>query len=992
MKGVITSFIKGDPEDKLQVFINNQIQDFYLSQVILEEKIEISIEKTSTCNDFCTYLTSQYLQSPSLSYLYSLNAARIDYIPYQYRPVLKMISSDRPRILIADGVGVGKTIEAGLILKELQARQEINSVLIICPRPLIAEKKWESEMKRFEESFTHLDGVGLKNCIRETDLDGVWPSKQNRVIVPYTLFDDELLNGDEKKGRKGLLTLDPPPRFDLVIVDEAHYAKNPETCRYKAVRYFCDNAAAVVFLTATPIQLGSFDLFALLNILRPDLVTDEQSFEQLSEPNKHINLAIAHARDKKNDWFYKVKNEFSNAMKTHWGKNVLVSKLSYADAKKILDQSKCEEDEVRVKLIRCLEDLYTFSNIINRTKRRDIGEFTVRKAQTVSIDFSEIQRRIYNEIIELRKDLLLIKHNSKCINFLLGMLKRQTASCLFGLAPFIEDVFNGKVDELEDEGFSPEDLKDYRQRIGSLKEKLKSIGEHDPKFSAYEKIISEKQVMDKNKVITFSTFRHTLDYLYKKLQQKGYRVGLIHGDIPDEERVLLRNRFKGDKNDKNTLDVLLFSEVGCEGLDYQFCDCMVNYDMPWNPMKVEQRIGRIDRNGQTSEAITIYNFITPGTVDADIYERCHLRIGIFESAIGMSEAILGDIIVEINNIAENHNLTNEERRKKLQQLIDNKINVSSEEEKMEEKENAFLGIKIPLKKIQKEVEDATSYWLSAQSICDFLERYLKDATGRTGKVITTHDKERYFKFSKEAREILLKDFQKLPKGNSPLNRKWEKWLKGDEGEYVFTMDATYATQKNGIELVNPVHPLVRQAALVFPRENSLRVNLKVRDSSIEKGVYPFALYRWNFQGPKNNMKLIPISTSEHLSISLMKLFEAASDAGEIKNDLSVDELSKNLESIHYEKWTQERNMNRKIVEEVVWAQKESLRTSHEARLKQVTDRQKKNTDARLAKMYEAQVNNIERDHRSRMDELNQTLERADIHSTRIAWGLIEVGE
>src|SRR5205807_4427262 len=103
------------------------------------------------------------------------------------------------------------------------------------------------------------------------------------------------------------------------------------------------------------------------------------------------------------------------------------------------------------------------------------------------------------------------------------------------------------------------------------------------------------------------------------------------------QRQQLRHRFSLPQSDPDALDVLLSSEVGCEGLDYQFCDCLVNYDIPWNPMRVEQRIGRIDRYGQKSEKVLIYNFITPGTVDADIYERCLLRIGIFNQALGGSE-------------------------------------------------------------------------------------------------------------------------------------------------------------------------------------------------------------------------------------------------------------------------------------------------------------------------------------------------------------------
>ena len=114
---------------------------------------------------FHAHLTALQIRHPSLSTLYSLNAARIDFIPYQFRPVLKFIRSDCPRLPITDGVG--KTIEAGLILRELQARRELESTLIVCPRPLVTERKWEREMRRFEERFTHLDGSTLRYCINE---------------------------------------------------------------------------------------------------------------------------------------------------------------------------------------------------------------------------------------------------------------------------------------------------------------------------------------------------------------------------------------------------------------------------------------------------------------------------------------------------------------------------------------------------------------------------------------------------------------------------------------------------------------------------------------------------------------------------------------------------------------------------------------------------------------------------------------------------------
>ena len=184
--------------------------------------------------------------------------------------------------MIADGVGVGKTIEAGLILRELQARRDIRSVLIICPKPLITERKWEVEMRRFDERFAPLDGDKLRYCMRETDLDGVWPEQYSKAIIPYSQFDEDLLfgiTGNSRRQRKGLLDLNPPPRFDLVIVDEAQHIRNESTFSHRCVRFFCENAEAVLFLTATPLEMGSTDLFVLLNLLRPISIRDLPTFD-----------------------------------------------------------------------------------------------------------------------------------------------------------------------------------------------------------------------------------------------------------------------------------------------------------------------------------------------------------------------------------------------------------------------------------------------------------------------------------------------------------------------------------------------------------------------------------------------------------------------------------------------------------------------------------------------------------------------------------------
>src|SRR5207245_1444442 len=118
-----------------------------------------------TVRELQARLTSLHIISPSTANLFSLRSGRVQFVPYQYRPVLKLIRADRPRLLIADEVGVGKTIEAGLIIKELRARTDISSVLVICRRALVAERKWFTEMKRFDEHFMRLDGPLLRHCL-----------------------------------------------------------------------------------------------------------------------------------------------------------------------------------------------------------------------------------------------------------------------------------------------------------------------------------------------------------------------------------------------------------------------------------------------------------------------------------------------------------------------------------------------------------------------------------------------------------------------------------------------------------------------------------------------------------------------------------------------------------------------------------------------------------------------------------------------------------
>ena len=999
LKGAVITVIKSEPEERIKVFINGETRTYYASQLLTDVVEEIQYRPFSVEN-FHAYLTALQIQFPGLSTLYSLNAARVEFIPYQFRPVLKFIRSDRPRLLIADGVGVGKTIEAGLILRELQARRDVRSILIICPRPLVTERKWELEMRRFEERFIHLDGKTLKYCIDEMDLEGEWPEHHKRAIVPYSLFDESLLFGSasnrKRKFRKGLMDLDPPPRFDMVIVDEAHHIRNQDTYSHKAVKFFCDNAEAVVFLTATPIQLGNQDLFVLLNTLRPDLVIDQESFQHMAEPNPFINQAVELVRGQGNNWNDEAYEALKKAATTSWGQSILRHNPNFNE---VLDRLNADEIgmEERIKLINDLEELHTFSGIINRTRRRDIGEFTIRKPETVIVEFTPEQEKFHNELLQIQADIFTILHGHINVKFMMTTIRRQAASSLFGLIPFLEDILNRHIDELiwdeaDNTGLVPDDesVNLIEPRIKKILEKAHNLDPIDPKLNALRKILKDKQNLKNNKVMLFSSFRHTLNYLNDNLKNEGFRIGMVHGDTPEEARIDIRSRFQMNREQEECIDIVLFSEIGSEGLDYQFCDCIINYDLPWNPMRVEQRIGRIDRKGQKSETIAIFNLITPGTVDADIYERCLIRIGVFNRALGGSEEILGEITREIRNIAENFSITDEERDEKLQQLADNKIRLIQEQEELEQKQLELFGIQLPKEQMQKEIDRASSYWLTTNSIERLVRLYLKNSLSSDQEFIIGDKPLKNLRLSQDSRISLLEDFQKIKRKKVASYREWENWLKGADPHLPLTFESECASDNPKAAFITPLHPLAKQAAYSLDAKKRVATALKVKTDKVPEGEYKFAIYQWQFHGIRKDLSLRPVSDSDIVTDHLLKLLEEANQDSLDKIEDKNPEYWDTLDVKHHEFWAEARIKHRQKIKEQVEYKRESLKTSHKARISLLKEQLGKASDEKIQKMRNSQIETAEADYTRRIQDLEIAIERAEITADPVAYGVINI--
>ncbi len=997
VEGAIIEVDETGVETSYDVFIGSKGTKTYYESQLVEKKSDdsfISVDKSA----FHATITAALIRNPSLSSLYSINSAKIDFIPHQFRPVLKFIRADRPRLLIADGVGVGKTIEAGLILREMKARRNIESVLIICPRPLITEQKWENEMKRFDQTIEPLNGEMLRHCLKETEKNGAWPEKYSKAVVPFSLFDERNVLG-KASSDISLLQMDTPPKFDLVIVDEAHHIRNPKTFAYAAVKQFCDNAEAVVFLTATPVQLEYDDLYVMMNLLRPDLIINKDTFHNMADPNEFINKAAAVIRNKKDNWENEALEALNYAFdQTNWGKLVL-SKNPVAESIITTLVTGNISDDNRVKLISDVENLHTFSNLISRTRRRDIGEFTLRKATTVTVDFTPEQKKLHDEILKITHEILSTVHCTNNTKFMMTTIRRQTASCLFGLVPLLRDILSKHVDEIIDELYIEDDIIDEEndsrvlhdeviERINRIVEYAENMSEYDPKLIRLVEIINEKQKSEKNKIMIFSSFRHTLKYLYGKLKGEGLRVGLIHGDIPDEERRELRQRFEYDGENSYALDILLFSEVGCEGLDYQFCDCMVNYDLPWNPMRIEQRIGRIDRNGQHSESISIFNMVTPGTVDYDIYDRCTSRIGVFKQSIGDCEEILGSLSSDIIKIVENTTMNDEDIKIKLQQLADNKLRLVQEQIQLEDKQKDLFGIRVPENSFKKDVENATNYWLSPVAVLNMIRLYLKEQIDNEKEYITGEKAVKDLRLSQNAKNILLADFEACNFPKTSENKDWERILKSANTHIPVTFIPESAGKDKNVTLITLAHPLVKQAAMYFTDSKKSVTVFKVSSDKIEKGMYPFIMYQWMYSGEREDLVLKPLCSSSAVNKYLLELLANSEDS--TQNIRINDTLWDDIESVHHNLWERELQQHRLNTSDLINYKLGTLTTSHQSRLTFIKEQIRKANNSKIRMMREAELRNANIDFERRKNRLEQTMTKVDIVVSKLSYGVLIV--
>ena len=604
-----------------------------------------------TLDEFKVALTRRRLEHPLTDQLLSYRASRTRLYYHQFLPVKKMLESPGQRLLIADEVGTGKTIEAGLIWAELESRAAhgLENVWIVCPKSLVG--KWQEEMlQRFDFPLEPLSSHGLRQALVSLERDGVLPPRFAKSIVNL-----ELIRAEEYLAR-----LDKTPiTWDLVIFDEAHHLRNPDTRSHALASLVCERSEAAVFLTATPLQTSLDDIVHLMKAIGVDVAADPHLLGEQMLWDMGLNDWIRIIRRQPPEW-RREQDRILRDLEAAGG----LKRPGWSQFRQLVTKSDMEDRQHRTIAIEAARDLQALSPYMTRTLRSDVDENRpVREAITRVVEFSPTEEMFYREVYRVCLDRAMATGAPP--GFVTQMPERRTSSCVPAVASEILRLTNESEDEDHEARFTPGELR----ALAPLAEA--ALQSHDQKLEALNQILDHTfGELKADRAMIFSTFRGTLRYLEKQLTEKGYSLELMYGPTPlrdedchqgEKSRERIAQEFR-----KGEFQILLASEVAGEGLDFEHCHVIINYDLPWNPMRVEQRIGRCDRIGQLSDKVHIGNLASIGTIEERILSRLYERLHIFERALGGMEVILGEEIASFERDLLSSELTPQQQNERLE--------------------------------------------------------------------------------------------------------------------------------------------------------------------------------------------------------------------------------------------------------------------------------------------------------------------------------------
>jgi SNF2 family DNA or RNA helicase len=421
-RGLVRQCVWRAVEFECEVMINGSVQWVAESNLISTSPPDLPDWKPSG-SELLRELALTKLDHPLTEALYAYRASRTQHEPYQFRPALKFLRANRNGILIADEVGLGKTIEAAIIYLELKARLDIQRVLILCPSRLT--NKWQDELvNRFEEQFDILNADKIKSLSDEFERYGT--SVRFRAIASFELF-------RRRELAERWDSLHVP--LDLLIVDEAHYLRNAETQTYKLGVTLSNSADAVVMLSATPLHLRSRDLYNLLHLISPEEYFDPNRFEETIAPNAFINEAIAHVAELEP---IRAFDALRKVERTALRQQFIGNPFYRETQSKLISAGKGLTRAQAVAIQRELIELNTIAPVFSRTRKREVVAGAVREPHTIRVEFSAEERALYNAVLGKTQERLALS-GSGAVGFAAIMQERQAASCLPELAGSVKD-------------------------------------------------------------------------------------------------------------------------------------------------------------------------------------------------------------------------------------------------------------------------------------------------------------------------------------------------------------------------------------------------------------------------------------------------------------------------------------------------------------------------------------------------------------------------
>lgn len=486
----------------------------------------------------------------------------IELLEHQVRTAKTVLRRFRGRAMLCDEVGLGKTIEAGLVLSELMIRGLARSVLVLVPPSLI--EQWQGEMRRkFSIELVSHDDPAFR------DRGAAAWGESDRVIA-------SIHTAKREPHRAAILAR----RWDVVIVDEAHHLRNRNTQAWKFASEI--QKQFILLLTATPVQNNLEELFNLVTLLEPGLLSTARQFQR-------------HFMDRRD-------------------------KLTPRHV-----------DELHALL----------SEVMIRNRRSTVGlQFTRRWARTISLPLSPAEHALYRDVTDFVRDHLRAAQARKEAKEKKAKPKGEDEArpvgsinrmALLSLQMAMGSSSRAAAGTLAKVAETPRLAESDRARLVDLAGR--ALAQRDStKVDRLLRLVDEYP----DKMVIFTQFRATQELLETRLRESGHDVAVFHGGLSRLEKEAAIERFRGRSR------LLLCTEAGSEGRNLQFAHAVCNFDLPWNPMKIEQRIGRLSRIGQTHD-VHVFNLVAADTVEAAVLHLLEAKLNMFELVIGEVDMILGNL-------------------------------------------------------------------------------------------------------------------------------------------------------------------------------------------------------------------------------------------------------------------------------------------------------------------------------------------------------------